>query len=76
MDYKRIHAVLDEEMGSLLEAIGEAENVRNGNVLCKFCGNPVSIQSLQILVPHDDGQLDFICSNPECLHSFRCGEGE
>ena len=43
-----LRVVLDEELGKLLEALGLREQIESGEVLCRHCGTPVSLDTIAL----------------------------
>ncbi len=62
----KIKAVSDQDLASYLKALGVYEQIKEGKVLCKFCGNKISLDNLQALFPCEH-RICFVCSNAKCL---------
>lgn len=62
-----LQAVLDEDLEGLLRSIGRLDSINDGRVVCRFCGDLVSLQNLQAILPLSDEDFWFICNRPSCV---------
>jgi hypothetical protein len=63
---KRIPAIHDDQLVSVLDNIGLLKPLERGELGCVFCGLPVTLQNLAGLVLRDSKVRAF-CNNAECL---------
>jgi hypothetical protein len=70
-----IRTVLDEDIGKVLDSLGQLEAVQNGEIHCCGCGIPVSVKSIQIIMPLEDGSFEYVCNNTECVLSYSAKHG-
>jgi hypothetical protein len=70
-----IHTVLDEDVGKVLDSLGQLEAVQNGETRCCECGIPVSVKTIQIIMPLEDGSFEYVCNNTECVLSYSTKHG-
>ncbi len=62
----KIKAVNDQDLIPYLKSLGVYEQIKEGKILCKFCGNKVSFKNLQALFPCGQ-DICFVCTNVKCL---------
>lgn len=60
-----VHAVHDDDLQAVLEALGLAGAFAKGELHCKFCLEVVTWDNLHSLIP-DSGSIKVICDKPEC----------
>jgi len=60
-----VRAVHDDDLRAVLEALGLAGPFERGELHCKFCGDVVTWDTLQSLLP-DSGSIKLVCNKPEC----------
>jgi len=65
---KECHAVLNEDLRDLLKSLCQLEDVENGNMYCRQCKTPISLNNIQFIVPISKTQFEFVCNK------IRCGE--
>ncbi|MBM4349848.1 MAG: hypothetical protein FJ106_08180 [Deltaproteobacteria bacterium] len=70
-----IRTVLDEDIGKVLDNLGQLEAVQNGEIHCCECGIPVSVKSIQIIMPLEGGNFKYVCNNTECVLSYSAKHG-
>ena len=61
----RVKAVFEQDISAYLESLGELENVKNGNAACMNCGQTITLENIDVIVPKK-GEVRFICWNKEC----------
>lgn len=65
----RLKAVYEDDLESYLKSLGILESVKRGDLLCRFCGNVISFDNLEVIVP-EDGEIKLICSNRNCVNQL------
>ena len=64
-----LKAVYDSDLVGYLKSLGLYESIIAGKHLCTFCGNKITLDNLEIIVPKDNG-VEFVCNNPNCLNQI------
>lgn len=57
--------VLDNDLVKLLQSLKVLDGVNGGKYKCLFCGNKITIDNIDSIVPHE-GMVQFTCDNPDC----------
>lgn len=65
----KIKAVHEDDLDTLLESLGLAQGIADGKYPCMYCEKQISIENLWG-ISYKGKQLQFICSNHECISSF------
>lgn len=65
MDDEKIKAVDDQDLVSLLESLGELENVNQGKQECVYCHSTITLENIEGIIPLD-GRVVFSCARSEC----------
>ena len=68
-----VSAVLDKQLESFLESIGELERVVEHSATCSICNIPMTLQNISLVVPLDD-QVTYVCSQQVCMMRYALGE--
>jgi hypothetical protein len=63
-----LKAVHDDEIQGLLESLGLLEVVKSGHAICPHCGDVVTVENLNCIVPRGD-EILLVCSKPDCIES-------
>ena len=66
---KKLSAVLDEDLSDFLSSIGLLEKIQNGDLFCTCCGNVITLNNLQVILPKADHSFDVFCDNPDCTEA-------
>lgn len=61
-----LHAVHDDDLATYLESLGILSDLKAGRLGCKFCGEGVTLNSLQALFP-ESGMIHVVCSKADCM---------
>ena len=61
-----IHAIHDQDIEGYLESLGILKKLRRGRILCKFCRDPVTLETLHSLFPQS-GDVKVVCEKPSCV---------
>ncbi len=69
----RIRAVHDDDLERFLSSLGCLETVRLGQAVCHFCGQPVNLDNLECVFPHE-GDVAFCCSASQCYSQLMRNE--
>lgn len=62
----KIKAVHDSDLNGVLSSLGVLQKVQNGEAICEFCKDVVSIENLEAIF-NEGGNIKFICSKPDCV---------
>lgn len=69
-DDRELRVVLDEEMAAVLAKYGELESIKNGLRICRFCGVPMTLDNIQLIVPTHSSSFEYVCNDPTCVQSY------
>lgn len=61
----KMKAVHDKDLENLLKSLHVYENVINGKYSCIFCGNEITLDNIDSIVPYDES-VQFTCDKLEC----------
>lgn len=61
-----IRAVYEDDLLKFLTNIGILSDIRAGRMPCKFCGDPVSLNTLHAVFP-ESGTIFTVCSKSSCI---------
>jgi hypothetical protein len=61
-----VRAVHDDDLETYLKSLGLFFDLQAGRIKCKFCRQPVTVDTLHALLP-ESGAIHAICSRPECV---------
>jgi hypothetical protein len=70
---RELIAVFDEDLASVLRALGLLEALEHGDLLCAACGTVLSLRNLSGFIPQHDGTLRMFCDQAGCAASVRDG---
>lgn len=65
----KLRAVHDDDLESLLQALGVYGKFSAGKLTCSFCKDAISQQNLHSVFP-DSGAIKFCCSRPGCVRAL------
>ncbi len=65
MTSSAVHAVHDDDLQAVLEALGLARAFAKGELRCKFCDDVMTWENLHSLFP-EGGAIKLVCDKPEC----------
>lgn len=63
---EKIKVINDSDLEHYLQSLGILEDVRNKKIHCKFCGQVVTLDNLQVLFPHEN-KINIICNRKKCM---------
>ena len=66
LNKERLKVVHDDDLTALLDRLGILGKVRHGEVRCKFCEEPVTLENLHSLFPLS-GAVKLVCDKPACI---------
>lgn len=69
MDDKRIKAVHNDDLVSLLSSLGVYEQIKSNNCRCHFCEQIISLDNLGAIIPHNNS-IVFSCNVEKCLQQM------
>jgi len=61
-----MHAVHEDDLEAYLDSLGILGKMNRGQILCKFCHEPVSKDTLHSLFP-ESGDIKVVCDTPSCV---------
>lgn len=68
-NYKKIDVVHDNQLEGLLSNLGILKDITSGKVLCKFCRDVMTLDSLYSVFP-ESGDIKIVCNKPKCIKQF------
>ena len=70
---EEITALMDNDFENLLIQTKQLDEFQNGEIKCRICHCPMTIDNVGIIIPVADAdgalRLEFVCNNPNCLTS-------
>ena len=64
-----LKAVYEDDLIGYLKSIGVYDAVMNGKYLCRFCGNKITIQNLEVIIP-SASDIQIVCNNRNCINQL------
>jgi len=64
-----LKAVYEDDLVGYLQSVGLYNDIISGRRLCVFCGNPITLENLEVIVPNGN-EIDIVCSNKNCLNQL------
>ena len=64
-----LKAVYEDDLIGYLKSIGIYDAIVRGEHLCKFCGNAITIENLEVIIPSASG-IQIVCDNKNCIHQI------
>lgn len=61
----KMKVVHDKDLKTLLQSLGVYENVVEGKFKCLFCGEKISFENIDSIVPYEES-IQFTCDKLEC----------
>lgn len=65
MKENKMKVVHDKDLKTLLQSLGVYENVIEGKFECLFCGDKISFENIDSIVPYEES-IQFTCDKLEC----------
>jgi hypothetical protein len=66
MSTRKIEAIFESDLQSVLKDLDLNEKLQSGELKCYFCAQIITIENLQYIFP-DKGDLQVGCNRPSCL---------
>jgi hypothetical protein len=70
MNKEEILAVHKERLEEFLKSIGLWEQLVKGELKCVFCGVPITVDNIGLIVP-SKGKIVVCCSKSECMFKVK-----
>ena len=67
---EKLYTVFNEDLIDLLKSINKWEALEKGELFCKICFTPITLKNLQIILPKENGEFEFICNDTKCIAFF------
>lgn len=64
-----LKAVFDEDLMGYLKSVGLYEDIISGHYLCVYCGNKITLENLEVIVPKQP-RVEIVCDNKNCLNQL------
>ena len=64
-----LKAVYEDDLLGYLKSIGIYSDIESGKILCKYCGNKITFENLEVIVPTENG-VAVVCNNKNCLNQM------
>jgi hypothetical protein len=64
--YYDIKAIHENNLAKVLEELGVLEALREGTIVCKFCGKKLTQENIQCMYPKN-GEIAFCCDDLKCF---------
>lgn len=62
--------VYEDDLIKYLKSIGLYDGIKEGKYLCTYCGNKITLENLEVIIPKDMGGVEIVCSNKNCLNQI------
>ena len=69
-----VSAVLDQQLESFLQSIGELNRVVEGRATCSVCNSVTTLKTVSLVIPKDD-QVTYVCTRQVCMVQYALGRG-
>jgi hypothetical protein len=69
-------AIYDDNIEPFLKSIMKWEDVDNGKIKCIECGQIITFDNIQLIIPRVDDNFEFVCVSPDCIASYYQKGGE
>lgn len=64
-----IKAVYEDDLIGYLKSTGLYNKIVAGELRCVYCGNPITLENLEIIVPKGK-EVELVCKNKNCLNQL------
>ena len=68
-----IKAVIEEDLETYLKSLGLYQQVLDNNIKCRFCGEKITFDNLQAIIPLDD-KIYIVCDRYNCMEKINYGK--
>ena len=65
-----LQAVLDEDVIKLLESLDQLKLIESQGIFCSQCGNPITINNLQLIIPLKKDKFEYVCNDSDCVEQY------
>jgi hypothetical protein len=66
----KLNAIYSEDLSEFLDKRGELNEIESGNRYCMICGVPIRISNIQMVIPHEDEQYEYVCESIICVEKY------
>ncbi len=66
---KGLKAVYEDDLIGYLKSTGLFDEVVEGNRLCVHCGNKITLENLEVIIPKGS-EVEIVCNNKNCLNQM------
>jgi hypothetical protein len=73
---RELVAVLDEDLVSVLRALGLLDALEHGDLRCANCGTVLTLRNLSGFIPQEEGTYRIFCDEAACTEMIRGAEPE
>jgi hypothetical protein len=67
---EKVKAVHDEDLEKFIDGLGMLNELKRGELKCKFCKTTITFKNLQSMFPQS-GSVKFVCDSPDCAKELR-----
>jgi hypothetical protein len=64
-----LKAVYEDDLAGYLKSIGIYDAVMQGEYRCKYCGNVITMENLEVIIPDASG-TQIVCNNKNCINQL------
>jgi len=61
-----VKAIFEDKFHLFLKNIGIYDDIQNGTIKCKFCGDTITFDNIASVFP-ESGSVKVVCDKPECI---------
>jgi hypothetical protein len=69
MKKNNLKVVYEDDLIRYLKSIKVYDAIMRGDRLCIFCGNKITINNLEVIIPNNSN-IDIVCNNRNCLNQI------
>lgn len=66
---EKIKAVHADDVCDFLKSIGEYEKILNGEIMCKYCGEKITLNNISTIFP-SNREVCYCCNKDGCIERF------
>ena len=67
---KNLNAIFSEDLEKLLNKFNEYSEIESGNRFCCICGSLITLSNIQLLIPHNNKPLEYVCNSTNCVERY------
>ncbi len=64
-----VKAVYEDDLKGYLDSLGIYDDVITGKMRCIFCGNKITLETLELIIP-EDRKIILVCSQKNCMNQL------